>query len=627
MKRLRTALRRRWVRVLALVVLLPLPAWILICNVLLWTGAISAIVTRDGKVTHMELDHGLAWMWWPSVVHLRDARLVIDSYSYQLKAEADEAVVDIELLALFDRRVHIERITGSGVRAEYRDKVDPDEEGDPDLAAYAPFDGTPPQVQPSVPKPVPAPDKAWAVDLDDVDVDAERVWIDEFDVEPCGHVRAAFHWVDADTLSMPTTTVRLADAGLWIGPHQALRGLDGEATVTFAPFDSGEVDADHVPGYLSFDVDANGELVDPSALSVWWPHVQNSLSGAPGPIAIAAKAEGGVLQPGTRIHHQSDEGSFVHDPITVRGAPEVILDLDEAARPRARVWLRDASLHGEPGGELAHTEEVRGELIVAHGDMTRPWSIASASGSTADVRADDLRRISAVIDSESIALRRGRAHGSASAELGADLVPHGKYDLYVEDGVLVAGSVEVGAALHSRGHVMRTADGEVIAKNLELRSRGITVKSPKGTSKGTWVRLDHGSVRIDDERIVVETRGEVEDARPAVVHLTRLDPFLKIVPDLQRQIPLRTHAKLEVRGEVVEIDLVDIEQLGLHVSALWRKRGDDWRVALLASGLTAIGFTMSDDEKLGKPFVLVGQSWFEEQRRWVRGLGPKRSKT
>ncbi|HWB80704.1 MAG TPA: hypothetical protein VG755_37330 [Nannocystaceae bacterium] len=624
--RAREILRRRWVRVVALVLLLPLPAWILICNLALWTGAISAIVTRDGKVTRMELDHGFAWMVWPTVVHLKHASLRIDSYSYQLAVEADEAVVDLELLELFDRRVHIESFTGSGVRAEYRDKVDPEEEGDPDLAAYPRFDGTEPQVQPSVPKPVPPAGKEWAVDLDDVDAEVERLWIDEFDVEPCGHVRAAFHWIDADTLSMPTTTVRLADAGLWIGAHEALRGLAGDVTVTFAPFDSGEVDADHVPAYLSFDVEAEGELIDPAALSVWWPDVQHSLSGAPGPIAIAAKAQDGVLQPGTRIHHRSAHGSFVHDPVTLRGAPEVIVDLDDAARPRARVWLRDASLHGKGDDELARSEELHAELIVAHGNMAKPWSIASASGATEDVRADDLRRISAVIDSDSIALKRGRARGSASAEVGEDLVPHGRFDVHVEDGILVAGDVEVGAALHSRGRVTFTEDGELVAKNLELRSRGVTVKTPKGTSRGTWVKLDHGSVRVDDERVVVETRGEIEDARPAVVHLTRLDPFLRAVPDLQRQIPIRTHTKVEVRGDVVDVELIDVEQLGLHVSAAWRKRGEHWRLALLASGLTALGFTMSDAEKLGKPFVLVGQSWFAEQRRWVHALA-KRSKT
>lgn len=625
MRRLRAILRHRWVRVLALAVLLPLPAWILVCNVLLWSGAIAAIVTRDGKVTRMGLDHGGAWMVWPTVVHLYDARFTLDSYSYQLAVEADEAVVDLELFELLGRRVHIERIAGSGLRAEYRDKVDPEEEGDPDLGAYPPFDGTDPQVQPSVPKPVPPPDKAWAVDLDDVDVDVDRLWIDEFDVEPCGHVRAAFHWIDADTLSMPTTTVRLAEAGLWIGPHEALRGLAGDVTVTFAPFDSGEVDAAHVPAYLSFDVEANGELVDPAAFSVWWPQVENSLSGSPGPIEITAKAQDGVLQPGTRIHHQSAHGSYVQDPVTLSGAPEVLVDLDDAARPRARVWLRDASLHGK-GDEIARTAELHAELSVAHGDMAKPWSIASASGATEDVRADDLRRISALIDSDSIALARGRAHGTASAEVGEDLVPQGRFDVHVEDGVLVAGEVEIGAALHSRGRVTWTPEHELVAKNLELRSRGVTVKTPKGTSRGTWVKLEHGTVRVDDERVVVETRGEIEDARPAVVHLTRLDPFLRAVPDLQRQIPIRTHAKVEVRGDIVDVELIDVEQLGLHVAAAWRKRGEHWRLALLASGLTAFGFTMSDAQKLGTPSVLVGQSWFAEQRRWVHAL-VKRSKT
>jgi hypothetical protein len=618
---MRELVRRRWFRVLALALLLPLPAWILLCNVLLWTGAIAAIVSLDGKVTSLRLSHGRAYMLWPSVVHVRDAKFTIDTYSYQLALFADEAVVDIRLFALFDRRVHIEHAQATGLWAEYRGKIDRAEQGDPNLAAYPPFDGTPPQLHPDEPKPRPAPDEAWSVDIDDVDAEVARAWIDEFDVEPLGHVRGAYHWVDAGALSVPTTTVRLDGAGLWLGASEALRGLDGQVTFSFSPFETTEVPAAKTPRYLGFVASMHGELHDPGALGVWWPHIAEHLVGAPGPIAIEARAEDGRLRPGTRIHHRSGHASYRDGPLRLTGAPELALEIADDGRGRARVWLRDAVLHGKRVGALAHAPELHAELWTAHADMTRRWSIAAVHATGEEIRADDLRRISETIGSRSVRLTRGRARGRARVDMGADLVPHATFETRVRDGVLVAGEVEIGAALRSSGQLTWTKRDGLVAEDLELRSDDVTVKSKSGTSKGTWVRLDHGAVRWKGDRISVETRGEIEDARPAIVHLTRLDPFLRMVPDLGRIAPVKVRGKLEVDDGVVEIELVDAEQLGLHVAATWRERGGDWRIAMLASGLAAVGLTSTEGERVPRPVVLVGRKWYERQRRWVRALG------
>ncbi len=617
MSKLRQLFARKWVRACLLAVVLPLPLWILICNVALWVGGVEALVTRDSAITSVRLAHGRAWMLWPTVVHVRDAHLEIDTYSYQLKVEVDEAEVEMRLLSLFDHRVQFEHIRASGAMVEYRAKVDPEEGDDPDLLAYAPFDGTPPQVQSTEPKPVPSAEDAWGVDLDDLDVAVDRMWIDEFDVEPCGFVRGGMHWTDGGDLWTPASVVQLVDAGLWIGEHEALRGLTGTAQLEVAPFDTSEIT--QPAGYLDFGIVAEGELIDILALAAWWPEVDGRLSSAPGPIEIAAAADDGVLLPGTRIHHQSERGSFAAERVRVTAAPELVLDLDDGGHGRARVWLRGAALHGRPGGELAHGDEVTGELLTKHADMTKAWDLERVHIETGELVADDLRRISAAVGSSSVALNRGRAQGHAIADMGPDGIPHGTYELALEDAVLEAGDFEVGAALHSSGRVQRNADGEIVAEELTLRSKGITVKSPSGVSKGTWVRLKHGSVHYKDERVTVETRGAIEDARPAIVHATHLDGFLDAVPDLQRQVPIEAHVRVSSKAGVLDVEILDTEQLGLHVAGLFRKQGEHWRVALLASGLTALGFTASDEHEMPRPAVLVGKQWLVEQRGWVRG--------
>jgi hypothetical protein len=223
--RTRAFIRRRWW--LALVVLLPLPTWILFLNVMLWTGAIESLVSREDAISQLRLRHGFAWLVWPTRVHVHDLELDVDAHSYQLALDIDEALVDIALVELLGRRVHFEEIIATGARVTYRDKVDPEDASDPQLVAYALFDGQPPEVQAEDPRPVPEPGEEWSIDLDDVDAQLDALWIDEFDLEPCGHGRGALHWVDAGEFAVPTTTIDLEGATLWLAGGEAMRGLDG----------------------------------------------------------------------------------------------------------------------------------------------------------------------------------------------------------------------------------------------------------------------------------------------------------------------------------------------------------------------------------------------------------------
>lgn len=601
-------------------VLLPLPLFILLCNVLLWTGAVEGIVTRDGKGTRLRFDHGFAWILWPTRVHVNDVRLEIDAYSYQLVVEADEALVDMRLLSLFERRAHFQEIRAQGVRAEYRIKVDEEDANEPKLAAYPPFDGTPPQVRASTPKPPPAPGDEWTIDLDDVEAQVSALWIDEYNIEPGGRIHGGMHWTDAGEFTVTDTTVHSDGAALWLGEREALRGLDGEGTLTLATFDTSEVEGEMIPAYLSFAYRGDGELIDPAGLAIWWPEIDGMVAGQRGPVEIDVAASDGVLVPGSRVHHHSEKIQAGPSSSFLESSADLVLAIEDDGRPSASVTLGDARLLGA-AGELARAKEIRGLVLVTHGELTRPWSLESTHVETGEVIAGDLRKLSTLAASGKWKLTRGSARGHGVLDIGAEKIPTARFEVELDDAALAVGSVELGAALHTEGRVRRLPSGEIIADELTARTGGLSIRTDNGTSKGTWVRARDTTVRYHDGELRVDGRIKLEDARPAVVHLTRLDPVIEAVPDLERIAPISVHAKVLVRGALVEIEVVDAEQLGLHIATLWRKRGDHWRLAVWLSGLTAFGFTATEDQKVRRPLVLVGKQWYAEQRRWVRKLG------
>lgn len=622
MSTLRTLVRQRWFRALALALLLPLPAFILLCNLLLWTGGVEAIVTRDDAPTRLKLEHGFAWMVWPTQIHLNDAHFSIDAYSYQLAVDMDEALVDISLLALLDRRAHLQSIDGEGVRAQYRVKVDPDDANESQLAAYPPVFGTPPEEQSSDAKPIPATDEAWTVDLDEVDAQVDALWINEFNFEPGGHVHGGLHWTDGGDFAVPPVTVRTDGATLWLAEHEAVQQLVGEGTLEIDTFDSGAVTEGEIPGYMTFAYRGDGVVVDPAGLAIWWPDVAGLVAGDPGPVEIDASVEAGKLVPGSRVHHHTARAEVGPQESRLVGRADLVLAVEADGRPSATVMLVEAKLVGDEG-ELAHADAMHGVVYVTHGDLSQPWALASTHVETGEVVAPSLAKLAALADSDGWKMTRGSAHGHGVLDIGPDEIPTATLTMDIDDAKMVAGSVEISASMKTSGRVSRHPGNEIVAEGLTASTGNLNIETDGGTSGGTWVRLRDTSLRYHDGELRIDAKGRIEDARAAAVHLTRLDPVIEAMPDLERLEPISTRTKLLVRGDLIEIDL-EAERLGLNVASLWRKQGKDWRLAIWLSGLTAFGFTSTDEQKVRRPLMLVGKQWYDEQRRWVRGLGGKR---
>jgi hypothetical protein len=615
--KVRELFRRRWVRWVAIALLVPLPAFILVCNILLWTGGVEAIVSRDGP-TRLRLEHGFAWTIWPTRIHLHGARFSIDAYSYQLDVDMDEALVDIRLLALMERRAHLQSIEADGVRAHYRVKVDREDANNPELAAYPPIFGTAPEVQNPAPKPLPPEGEEWTVDLDDVDAQVDALWIDEFDFDPGGHVRGGLHWVDGGDFSVTTTTVHMNGASLWLAEHEAIRNLVGEGTITIEPFDTSEVGEDMM-SYVSFAYVGGGVVVEPEGLAIWWPDVAGMVAGERGPVEVSASVEDGKLGTGTRIHHHTARAEVGPTKARLVGETDLVLAVDDDGRPSATVQVTDAKLVGEDG-ELAHAAAMLGVVHVTHGDLAKPWALARTHVETGEIVAPSLAKLAALAEPEGWKVTRGSARADGVLDIGPDKIPVATISVDLDDAKLVAGSVQIAASVKTSGRVKRFPGDEILAEDLKASTRDLKITTDSGTSGGTWVRLSDTTMSWKGGELRVESRGRIEDARPAVVHLTRLDPVIEAMPDLERIEPITARTKLLVRDDLLEIDL-RAEQLGLKVSSLWRKRGKDWRLAIWLSGLTAFGFTSTDEQKVRRPLALVGKDWYDTQRRWVRQLG------
>lgn len=615
--------RIRWARLAAWIGGALVGTFVLFClavNAMLAFGGVEAIVTRETEYTRVELQHGRAWMLWPMRVHVRDATILIDSYSYEFQAEVREAVVDIRLVSLFSRRFRAESIAATGVRAIYREKVDAADADSPRLAAFAPVEGTPPEIQPSEPKPRPDRDDAWGIDLDEVDAEIESLWVDEFNTTPCGHIAGGLHWTDGHEFEVTTTTVDLEAAALWIGDREAMRAIHAHGSVELAEFVTAETEGKDLPGYLSFDVELQAQVREPAALEVYLPKQQaGRIHAGTGSITAALTVDAGVFQSGSAVHYQTDHIEFHERQAQVTSGADLMLEVTSAGHPRASVEVTDAKLVTAEG-VAARAPMARASVTADRASMMEHWSMIAAHLVAPDVVVDDLRGISELHPKEYFRFTDGSGRGAIAAELDEDGAVASTVTTSVRDAAMQMTDVRLKTSATSRARVRFAKGGAITIDRVRARFDDIDLTTPKGKSKNTWARIDDATVRIRGRDTTIDVRGEVEDARPAIIHLTRLDPLVRAIPDLERgPEPIASAVHMRFRPRAVDIEIERAEQLGLRMRGLWRLRGKDWRGAFLFSGTAAIGFALEAGGLIH--LVPAGKEWLETRTAWVKSLG------
>jgi hypothetical protein len=607
--------------VLAAIVVGPWLLFVIVANVLLASGGVEAIATRATPYTSVSLEHGRAWTLWPTRVHVRDARLRIDSFAYELDLQVPEAVVEMHLLDLFDRRVHFERIVANDVRGAYRSKLDPDEIDDPIVRAYPRLDGTPPEVQPDTPIRRKPRDRAWGVDLDAIEAYFESLWVDEFLTEPCGRVRGAMHWTAGYELEVPRVELELESAALWIAEHEVMREMWGSGQLELTAFPTWETPPTEVPRHLYFSMRLEAAMRDPAAAELYLPRIAGMIGRGAGRVEADVSARAGELLPGSRMHYRSDGVDFGSRALWVRSAADVTLSITERGQPHADIVLRGARL---VAGErvFGRADETIASFTAQRADMMRPWKLASAHAKTDALRVDDLRPLSDLDDSERWWFTGGRASVRVDAQIGKDGMLKARFGVDGRGVGIATATAKLSANVSTRGVLEASRREGLVVQDVRGALEDVSLRTPKGSSKGSWLRIEKAELRAMGRRMALELRAEVEDARPALIHLTDLDPLVKAVPELSQLERVKLRARVRTWPGQIEVEIVEAEQLMLESEGLWRKRGRDWRAAFVFRGLAHTGYEAEPGRKHVAP--LEGESWLRERKAWVRDAGKQK---
>jgi hypothetical protein len=269
---------RRWLKRLALAVLLLVGGWLLAVNLALNTPPLAAALDRRPDRFHVEWT--AAWSVLPGRLHFRGLRLETRSARTVWTISADRAAVELDLPALRRRTVLIRSLRGDGVRSELRARQ---------------TESTP---QPRPPRRPPSGQPPWTFELERIALaHVRQVRFAGLRLVGDGRLDGALRIVSGREMRLAPTRLRMSRAQLLRGTHVLVSGLDLDAVARLGPYlprqHRGLAGWDFVDARLS----ARGRVDELPLLA----KVTGPRPAAPGALAADLRVENGRLAPGSRL--------------------------------------------------------------------------------------------------------------------------------------------------------------------------------------------------------------------------------------------------------------------------------------------------------------------------------------
>jgi hypothetical protein len=484
----------RWLRIVLYVIGSAFLVYLLAANVILRTHLLRGWLGKDES--KLRLDYGSAWSLYPGHVELRDFSLRYQDSNVQMLISFDRAALQIDLLALTKRTLHVSKLTAEATTFRMRQKVESVEGQEARVSSFPPIEGfADPPIKQEVPKP-PIPDeesKVWTIDLPDISASLREVWTMEFRYRGEGTVQGGFHVKPKrDVWVLPS--VMLTRGGVFsLGDRDLVRGGDGRLEAEIAPFDVREVHGVEVLRYLSGGIHQHGELVIPSIAATYLPKDANvELTRGTGLVAVDIGIVRGVLQPSTRV-------AFHTNAVVVK-APSLSLEADldlvahvETSAEKATVIVETAIARAT--GTPLDVRGARAMVDLGSADLAAPFSIARASGAVTSAHSADLHAWQPFAP-KNVSFDGGSATAAARAEFHGGAL-EGRLDLALDKARMTLGTF----TFTTSGKVWTNVASADVEKAVAFPGTGvdlhdIALRLKSGHSEGMWMRSRFENARL-----------------------------------------------------------------------------------------------------------------------------------
>jgi len=622
---------QRWTIRIAIALVSVALGWLLLINLMLWTGAIEAIVSAERPRSTVRLEHGRAWCIWPTRVHVEDLYLAIDAERWQLELHLPKGEVDVDLHELLWRRFETSWIRGQHGDLTFSLKkphgTDPEA-----VQTYAQIEGMPLPILDEEPRPVPEADKAWEVAIHDVDADLDRLKVNGFQADLEAQLAGAVDVRVTQHFALPYLTLDIEQAEIHHADALVAEGVRGLVDLTLDEYDPSEIKGKKALRMLSGRI-----AITANVAPLEWTRTLNKdlpveLHRGDGTLACEVNLLEGELLEGTRVLYETERVQAVMP----RDKGDAIW-ADLAAHLEVEVHRSEAS-------DSAHASATLRQLRVGMGTqdlapvLTAPrltleaqstkcdlvegiGELAAASFDLPRFTAPDLGTLGDV--SKKIGLHSGQLVGHASAHTKKGNPEEFALDFGTdieELGISLGDSnrLRTDGYVRSKG-TLSLEGGELKLSPLHAKLQNVRMKTKKGETSEDWLEVDRAEIRYrrKDGRMSAEVRGRLVDLRSVLAHLRPGKDLFERVPDLGMGTDPISYALSFTRsGPRTQIDITHFEGSPIDIRASLSKTPKETRGVVYFRRANVGLLTNGGSRDIE---VAVDQAWFEARKKWVSG--------
>jgi hypothetical protein len=622
--------KRKWRLVVGLVALLL--AYPVLGTVALWTGFVEWMLkSEDLRVEIRNPSYTL----WPGHVRLKHVR-ILGNGTTQFILESDELELDISLLELVRRRVHVTRLSAHNTLYHMRVQVDDKQGIEQRVAAYPPLPGLPGRGdvvrERSGKEPAKGDEtekggekggekeKDYTVKVEDIDVAVRELWFFEYRYLGKGTLRGNFT-VGPNVMEVKTAVQDLGPGELRFGAEQPVaRNLHGQITADIPELDPKKhADASFME-LVTSRVNLRADVQSLKNLGAYAPG--NEVSGGAGPLALDLYLDRGKLGAKSHLDYKTDSVRVKGDGYGV--ASDLLLKFD-ARGSREHLPLVETSANstyvslsrGMRSLTLQihqHHEEVRLDTI----QLSRSTDLKGASVRMPSVRSVDLQDLPVVLpEGAPIEVKEGELRGSLKLDMDEKYWASGPVELEIRGLALEALGIEFGANLMLKSKLRFNPKQKANhTDQLVFTLRDGTMRTDDRKVGGWWLNASSQrfSVYATEPPRFEGTLGvRARDLQPVLEALAERNTIHDLIPKFTHLNDFRASAKIESSGPRMDVTVASESDVW-DVAGRVYKQGEQARFAVTFGGqAVSLGVAKLGADLEIQPFAKT--SWLNERLR------------
>ena len=609
--------RKRKLRWLTITVL-ALAAYPVLVTLALWTGFVEwALKSEDLRV---EIQNP-AYSIWPGKVHMKNVRILANGAT-QFILQGQDLVINLRLVELVKRRVHVTKLAAHDVIYQMRVQVKDTKNIERRVKAYPPLEGLPGAnvVREPTAKATEKEEPEWTVKVEGLDIAVKELWFFEYRYLGKGALRGGF-MVGPDVMQVETAVQDLGPGDLRFGASETIAtGLQGQITADIPKLNPKQhADASFME-LVTARVNLRAMIESMTNVGSYFEAENLDVSKGKGPLALDLYLNRGKLGSKSHLYYQTDS-------INLKGigfgvGTDWQLDFDAAGSSEQLPLVRSSS----KSSYVSLAKKMRAFTIQIHDhheeaqldtiQLSKSTDLKRALLRMPKIVSVDLPDLPAVLADRPAFEMKGELNASLNLDMDHEYWTQGRLHAVSKELRVSASGVAADANVKLDSELRFNPKLKVnMLQNFVLRTRDMTMHGGADLS-GWWMDIESARFTVWNKNPLSfdGTFGvQARDLDPVLKTLAEKDVVSKLIPMFTSLRAFKASARVRGVGDMTDVTLASESQVWDAAGRVYQN-GDKSQLAVVVGGqAVSLGVASKGDDLELMPFAKTG--WLNDHLR------------